>query len=82
MFAAPAADARPPRDVEDQIANEKAKCAYAKGAWGRNGTTAGPGYACTLPFVNDRQDQWRFNSIGTRTAVCYRFSIDTSWVCI
>jgi hypothetical protein len=76
------ADARPPRDTEDQLANEKANCDYAKGTWARRGTTVGPGYSCTLPFVNGRQDQWRYNSIGTRTTVCYRFSIDTDWVCV
>lgn len=76
------ADARPPRYIEDQLANEKAKCSYAKGTWARRGTTVGPGYSCTLPFVNGRQDQWRFDSVGTRTGVCYRFSIDTDWVCV
>ena len=83
LFAAPEADARPPQTTEDQLAQAKVDCQLRdEGKWGRGG---GPGYhQCTFSTAaSDGRTYWRdtYNTFGTRTQVCYRFSIDTAWVC-
>jgi hypothetical protein len=78
-----AADARPPKETEDYLAQAKAEClSIPTNAWGRRGTTAGPGYACTGSFRDGRQDQLRYNTVGTQTAVCYRLDIESPWLCV
>jgi hypothetical protein len=83
VAAAPAADARPPRTTEDQLAQAKIDCQLRdEGQWGRGG---GPGYhQCMFSTAaSDGRTYWRdtYSPWGERTQVCYRFSIDTAWVC-
>ena len=74
LFAAPAADARPTKEVEDMMSD----CRYAKGKFAR---ISPRDYSCTLPFKNGRQDQWNMDNLGNTRSICYRFSVDTAWVC-
>lgn len=78
LFAAPEADARPPKDTEDAIAAMKADCYNAKGTFKK---VTDRDYSCTLPFKNGRQDQWNMDNLGNTRSICYRFSVDTAWVC-
>jgi hypothetical protein len=83
LFAAPEAGARPPQTTEDRLAEAKVDCLLRdEGNWGRGG---GPGYhQCTFSTAaSDGRTYWRdtYNIVGERTQVCYRFSIDTAWVC-
>ncbi|EHB48724.1 hypothetical protein MycrhDRAFT_5565 [Mycolicibacterium rhodesiae JS60] len=74
LFAAPAADARPTKEVEEMMSD----CRYAKGKFVR---VTARDYSCTLPFVNGRQDQWNMDNLGNTRSICYRFSVETAWVC-
>jgi hypothetical protein len=83
LFAVPDAGARPPRTTEDKLAEAKIDCQLRdEGNWGRGG---GPGYhQCTFSTAaSDGRTYWRdtYNPFGEKSQVCYRFSIDTAWVC-
>ena len=78
LFAAPEADARPPRGVEDAIQTAKADCTKKiSGKWEKNGVF---GYLCTyrtgayyiLQHIDKR---------GSYGQVCYRLDVEAPWTC-
>jgi hypothetical protein len=81
-FAAPAADAMPPRGYEIQV---RERCTNADGTWTRTTGTYIPRdryYSCTFaPHSDGYQAMEWYTSAGRTTQVCYRFSVDTAWVC-
>ncbi|WP_156425442.1 MULTISPECIES: hypothetical protein [unclassified Mycobacterium] len=81
LFAAPEADARPPRTTEDQLAQN---CTSSDGIFERAQGQFKPRdryYSCKYTLDDGSQSQHWFSSAGQPTQVCYRFSIDTAWVC-
>jgi hypothetical protein len=81
-FASAEADARPPRTVEDKIAELKAGCANAGAEWG----TMSRSFTCTYYYPDvgngvERWDRWHYSNSGAHTQICYRFDIEGQWFC-
>ena len=78
LFAAPDADARPPRDTEDAITAAKADCKKKpSGKWETNGVF---GYLCTYRTGSYHILQ-HINSQGSYGQICYRLDVDAPWTC-
>ncbi|EHB48722.1 hypothetical protein MycrhDRAFT_5563 [Mycolicibacterium rhodesiae JS60] len=78
LFAAPEADAMP-------IGDRQKECVSGGGTWARAMVQGGPGRTCTQWVGSGserRQYQDRFTLSGQGVGACYRFSVETAWVCV
>jgi hypothetical protein len=79
LFAAPSADAMPPREVEDRIREARGRClASRQGKWRDNGTL---GWTCTYRIPGS--DVFKsYDPLGQLDQVCYRFDVESPWTCV
>jgi hypothetical protein len=86
LFAAPDADARPRKGVEDAVTSAKADCLKEyRGRWTVDyvGSKIN-GYLCTW-WSRTEKKQWGVfydESLGWDQVICYRLDIEAPWICI
>jgi hypothetical protein len=79
LFAAPEANTRPPRTIEDIMKD----CQFMGWTWKRETVMGLPGRTCTSKTADKDGRYWqdRYSLSGSPRGLCYRFSVDTDWVC-
>ena len=78
LFAAPGANSMPIGDIQKE-------CVSMGRTWARAMVQGGPGRTCTGwtgSGTDRRQVQEQYTSTGRSVGFCYRFSVETAWVCV
>jgi hypothetical protein len=79
LYAAPSADARPPRDVEDRIKEARDTClARRQGKWRDNGAA---GFTCSYRIPGSDVLK-HYDLLGRLEQICYRFDVESPWTCV